>query len=322
MKESEINKAELKNLIDNQYSLKVNKITHIPKGQSGAINYSVDSNKGKFFAKVLDSKNKKIKKRQKSIINFLYKANKDYHLDNISPPIINKNGKKMSSLKNQYLILFKFISGNPKHVGLSRQELEKLGETIGKVHKINPKKFNNIRKEDFSNYYNEDIFNKIREVRKSSFDELKKVLLNYEKIIEIGVKRRNELVKYVKSKKQRVIAHSDLHTDNFLINEKGIYILDWGSLTISQPEKDLHWFYDGGELNKDFLNGYKKIRKGFVLDERLLKYHAIQRSIYTIWVFTKLILENNSPSSYEAYLNIAKYYLEKVKRIVNSIKRE
>ena len=324
MKIEGVREEEVKVFLEKNYNLKIIKITYHPVGEVGA-SYIIETKGRKYFAKVF-SKNSGVKRSVREIkifIDFLYRAKYQYNFIHLSIPIKNKKQKLISNFKGFPVILENFISGkNPKK--LTKKDYESIGETLGKLHSIDTKKFKMIKKEVL-NFKRESKILKLlenlkKEYRMSSGEKkLMKLLLKGEKSLIEAVNFLKKHVEIIKSnQKQYVIVHEDLHTGNLLKNKNEIFLIDWEGVQLALPERDLMWFRKGLELKAPLEKEYKKsLKKNYKISKQNIKFYTLKRLLSDMTFFSQeIISRKESVREARGYLKEIKEEMEELQELL------
>ena len=90
-----------------------------------------------------------------------------------------------------------------------------------------------------------------------------------------------------------VLCHTDIHSFNLLVNDTGVYILDWEGAMIAPREHDLFMFT--GEHFALFLAEYRRVAGDVPLHADLFAFYFHRRMLedLTDWV-VRILYENTS----------------------------
>ena len=294
MKIKEIHEEEIKDFVQSNYSLNIDKIKYFPLGEDGA-SYIIWLSKGKSkkYVKVCNKGETAFKSiiEIKTIIEFLYKAREKYNFVHAPLPFKNKNGNLISKFRGFPVIVYDYITGgNIKE--FSKRDYIQLGGVIAELHSLNKRKFSGIKKENLDLKWEGKILAIISSLKKSEkHKELSKEILPKEELFVKGINfLRKEVIKMHKKQKEAVIVHADIHKGNLMKEGNFIYLIDWDGLELALPEKDLMWFSEGVKLNAYFKESYKKsIGKTFNIDEDALKFYIIKRIFSEIVFFSRVL---------------------------------
>ncbi len=288
MRIKDVHEKEVRKKIEKAYGFSVKSMKYTPLGEI-SVSYIVKLKNRKVFVQVGNpefvSKNK-----LKEVLRFLYFLVHKHGIKNISNPIKNNNGNLITDYKRFPIVVYEFIEGkHPKPKEVSDLNPKVMAQIIAKIHKINPKNFN-LANESTDLKWEGRIDEFIDKAKKSNKKDLKKLIIGKEDLLISTFEKVKELVIYVKKRKEgRVICHGDLHEGNLLVNNKGIFIIDWDEVAKSLPERDIVWFYK----NKTFLSEYKKNIKGYKIDKKAIEYYKKHMWIRDITYFIKKLLRDD-----------------------------
>lgn len=322
MRIKEVHEEELRKFVESSYNIKIKKIKYFPLGEDGA-SYIIwtDKNNIRKFVKVYNKGEVAYKSIQevKVILEFLYKAREKYGLEHFPFPIRNRNRNIISKFNGFPVVMYDYISGgNIKQ--FTKNGYMQLGEIIAKLHSLNKKNFNGIKKEQLDLRWESKILTIISQLKKTNkYGELSKEILAKEELLRRGIVfLKKEVVKIHKMKKNEVIVHADLHKGNLMREKEFIYVIDWDGLELALPEKDLMWFSEGINLNFDFKDSYRNnLNKKFVLDKDILRFYIVKRIFSEIVFFSRVIMFRKlSLKEKKERLNIIKGGINRLERVL------
>lgn len=159
-----------------------------------------------------------------------------------------------------------------------------------------------------------DVYNKIEDYEKRCKTEVEKIE-DYEEV------RRKimDLKKITNQGKNRYcLCHIDPITDNFLIDEHNIYLIDWEYAAMCNPLIDIAMFCIYSELNKEKTDQVINIYfEGYCAEEERKKVYAYMAASAFLWVLWSEI-KSISGQDYKEYkerqYEIAKEFCEYAKR--------
>jgi len=324
MKIKGVREEEVRQFIEKNYEIEIENISYHPIGENGA-SYIIKTKNKKHFAKVF-SKDPGVRKSIREIkifIDFLYRIKNEDDFAYISTPIRNNHQNLISKFKGFAVILEDFIPGkSPRN--LSQRDYAKIGEILGKLHNINPKKFRKI-KEDILNLKWESkilkIIKKLKKTEKLSSGEkkLRTILSKKEETFKRAIKFLKENVKKIKARKDEyVLVHEDLHSGNLLQNKDEIFFIDWEGLKLALPERDLIWFRKGLGLRASVEKGYKKsLKKNYKIDNQTMKFYLIKRLLSDTTYFSQgIITRKESVREARSYLEEIRNEIEELEQVL------
>tara|TARA_Y100000310_G_scaffold339688_1_gene433169 strand:- start:20544 stop:21491 length:948 start_codon:yes stop_codon:yes gene_type:complete len=313
MKFKGIHEKEIESLINKNYNFHLRNIKYLPIGEDCASYLGKTEDGEKIFITVYQAMKRVDPSRLDNIIRFLRKLNKEHSFDNVLVPIKSKKNKLITFYKKFPVVLFEFIVGeHPKSI--SQKNMKRLGQIIGKLHNLDPKKFKGINNEFIDLKWQKSDLRILENAKKSKDKSLVPLIENEDLILQTH-KRLRILKKHItKNKRKYKIVHTDLYEGNLLVNKKDIFIIDWDAVQKALPEKDLMWFSKGVKLDKSFEKEYKKYRKNFKLDKKAMEYYILRRIVSDIMFFIDVILTRKmDKKEKKEYVNCLKDSFKRLK---------
>jgi spectinomycin phosphotransferase len=108
------------------------------------------------------------------------------------------------------------------------------------------------------------------------------------------------------SKDRWVVTHGEPHAANVMKTPAGHVLIDWDTVALGPPERDLWMLVGGG----DFEPGFEPAATGYDLDEAALRYFRLRWALADIAAFTEVLRSphQHSPDTAWALDNLT-YYL-------------
>jgi spectinomycin phosphotransferase len=242
--------------LQDSYDINISKLEFLPIGNdSNSWVYKVHTNSTLYFLKA-----KRLPIYEPSLIipHYLKKQG----LEQVVAPLLTKARDLYTTLDDFALILYPFIDGNTgMSLGLTDKQWLGYGAFLKRLHavKLPDKLSQHVQRETFIPKWLSMVqsLHKTMLERKhtNSFDKelLKFWKTKHEEISRI-LDRIEELGKMLQAEKPLfVLCHTDIHTANLLIDERGnLFVVDWDQPLLAPKERDLmfidakeHLFYQG-----------------------------------------------------------------------------
>ena len=287
-------KIELKKIIESLdpkiFGLKEINIKSFKKLGTGEsnISYIFTLNNKKFICRLNIDKSRPKKSKEE------YKILKIIKPLNIAPKVhyLDKIGR---------FIILDYIEGKSMRMGkitFSLKEIKQLARMLAKLHS---RKIGNLKLEK------QKYSSRLKEI-KDAIISLKKFIKNKE-YLEFFSDCHKNLVKDVANEKEEYkigLVHGDICTQNIIKTNNNLKLIDWESLQLSDPAKDIAPFLVEIKLSKKdfnvFLNEYKKYRN----DPSILKRARVHAKLLAFLDFIWEILrsfEIINKTLHEDYLN-------------------
>jgi spectinomycin phosphotransferase len=285
---------KIKNILITQFSVECTDCTEMHGGLS-ATNYKIVTDDKTYVLKIYD-----MKKAQASI----WTENIDYYMpiliwlnENtqlqgrvVRPIKTNAGDYRFDDDENVYLLFDYFEGETVGKIFTDAQIIEAAGimaclHSHGAEIPVNTEKI----KEDFSVPFCFSLEHYVKESYSKSPDDIKTIL---QPCLEQLVSKTSEVItlsqKVTEKNSKMVLCHTDAHGFNF-IQSKQLVLIDWEGLKLAPAEADLVMFTKK-EYWTIFIDNYKKLRPGFMLDTDILTFYILRRKIEDIWAFVEGIL--------------------------------
>ncbi len=313
----EINKEELKKLLENNYSLKISLLKFVPKGMDANSYIITTVDKQKYFLKLYNLKKIKILRlkinfRDFKILNTLHDK---YNIKTISYPILTIKNKIFVNTKPYRLVLYDFIEGNNDEKPLTNKQLGSFAQLLSQIHNISDNKLKIHNKEKFE-------IDKLKELRKLLTKVTQVGWINpiYRKKVSQLIRKNNKTIlqliqqtinlsKELKSENSKqVITHSDPYSLNLIKTKDNVSLIDWDGISLGPKEKDL-WFYLVDKICMKpllFLKKYKEINGKFHINKKIIHYYIQKNTMEDLFHYLQ---EINSGKQDEICLKEIKEYV-------------
>lgn len=289
---------EIVGCIQNEYGLKVDKISFLPLGADlNTAVYRVTTNNAMgYFLKLRSGEF-----NDASVLVPKYLA--DLGLKQVIPPFPNEAGQLWTSLASFKAILYPYVEGhNGVEVTLSDQQWIEFGATMKKFHSADiPRAITSgIQRETFSSQWRQVVKTFLNRIENEVFDEpiaAKMALFLKSKrgeILEL-VKRAENFARLLqKQPLEYTLCHADIHGWNLLIDGDGaLYVVDWDTLLFAPKERDLMFIgagiWDSGLVPSEeealFYQGYGQTN----INQDAIAYFRCERIIEDIGVYCEQI---------------------------------
>ncbi len=309
--EPNVNKSQLKEILEKEYDFSIDEIAFNPKGYA-SWSYIIQTNKGKFFLKLYKPEN-----FDQKVFDFTADLYSKCHIENIVHPIKTKNNEIYFSFDNFKLVLFNFIDGQTsKEQPLNNNQLEELGELFANIHKsheiIGPyevrEKFEFPFKEGILKIYeNIDSLNNLNEIKQQA----RQVYIKYKENFLNELSQLERLAEKLKSENiEFVNCHGEPSPDNIIVSTEGkTYLIDWDFPIFAPKEKDLAFFDDRYD---PILAGYRKQFPNAEINKEVRKYYGLLWNVQEIEDWGKRLLlesqsEEENKNNYAELLNFLNY---------------
>lgn len=313
-------KSELRNIIEKLNpkifgvdNIKIDSFKRLGVGECN-VNYLLKIEKQKYLCRVSIDKEKSnkseiefnnLKKIQHSGISpkplFFFKRNKDFERD---------------------FIILEFIQGKPLRMGqrtYSSNQIKKIAKTLSKLHSLKIK----LPITDKSPYY--EVFKYAKEFQ----SEINKYTNNkYQDWLKQLIKQVNKSIPNTKNYRYS-LTHGDVYPQNVVETKSEMKLIDWESVSYSDPARDIvnilvDFGLKGKQLNL-FYDEYFKNRKDNNLQERVKIHQILTRTNYFLWevVRTFEILKKELPKEYlqkttaKSHFNEAKKQFKELKALID-----
>ena len=295
----ELKDEQIINCLQDEYGLRVEKITFLPLGAdpNTSVYRVVTKDETIYFLKL---RKEDFNGASVAIPNFL----SDLGIKQIIPPLTTQTGQLWANLDSFKVILYPFVEG---YAGLeskmSNQQWFEFGAALKRFHtsEIPSHITSTIQKDNFSPWWRDTVKMFLDRIEKETFNEPVAIELadflksRKDQTLEI-VKRAEQLAQMLlEQSPEFILCHSDIHGYNLLIDNKGaLYIVDWDWLIFAPKERDL-MFIGGGhgdsgytpqEEEMMFYQGYGQTS----INQIAIAYYRYERTIVDIAEDCRLIL--------------------------------
>lgn len=273
-----ISNNELRQFIEEEYGLRIQDIVFLPVGEV-SYNYAITTDNHKFLFKLTNSYTLI---RHQNISQFLVDFSEDTGNDQIPLPLKDKDGQLVTQFRKYYASLVPYIDGyNISNSFLNSQDtMDQISQILADIH-VRTKQAAKLDfpmdslSIDFLEEY-ELHFMKLQETHNRFYQQRLKELLNdqKDKILFNHEQLRKLSHSIDKDKLTYVVAHTDLHSDNIMIEEgtSKVHIIDWETVEIAPVEKDFRWFLKSPFFFRSYDSNQGSLRNIIVSREVLLFY--------------------------------------------------
>lgn len=249
----------------------------------------IDRKVVKIIPKVLDVEVKKIKRINQGEANYAYKVEtedknilvrvaryKDWpNIDKLSwisrqlaqKDILHSRVLFSDTSSNYFefgFMIMEWINGKDgmsliKEGKLSRKKaVEKIAETLQKIHKISVKEFGEFDGEGEGKFrsWEESLFSFVEDAK---YRKAVRTGIYEENLHEKGIKVMRKIIKELNYKPKSVLTHQDPTPENAIFNKDKIALIDWDNAIGSVWIEDLAWvtYWMGKKVRRWFLEIYK-----------------------------------------------------------------
>jgi len=286
--------------IKNEYGLSIVHMEKLEIGfdQNTAVYKLISNDQKEYFLKI------RSKNFVPSSVIIPFWLSMEIGLTNVINPIKTIDNKLFHKILFSYITLFPYINGQSGwNSSFTKDQFYKFGQFMHGLHSI-----------EITNEYKlllpiATYNKKCIKIVKNYLKSIKNKVHDNPIIIEfLGILRNNEstiikminfleniIKKNITEDKNLCLCHGDIHAGNILIDKDKFYVVDWDTITMAPPEKDL--MFIGGNIgnrwNKkeeidSFYRGYGKELK---IDKDLIKYYRCERIIEDIYAFYQQIAD-------------------------------
>ncbi|MCB9813178.1 MAG: phosphotransferase [Pseudomonadales bacterium] len=261
----------LKQLIKLNYGFSVSSITDAPR-QFVAETYFIETDRGKFFCKVIDKQ-----LFIPGVIRSLPILKKLHTLgqNRINYPLTTLHNNLFVMDNGSLLVLFNYIEAPQSY----DYDNFLFGKLLGEIHLLSEQLNLDTPKETF-HFKHADIF----ENRLSDLVELESPNITEQAASTLLRKSQDTLLQFYKifqnlsstcQKKnwQMLLTHGDAPGNILVKSPTDFYIVDWDDILFAPAERDLWFLLD----KKDFMQGYQSVRKDYKVNELSAQYYLFSR---------------------------------------------
>lgn len=245
-----INDEQIIDCLRHEYELDVESLSSLLLGAdvNTSVYRVVAKNGAAYFAKL---RKRDFDEASVTIPSFLSASG----IQQVIPPLTNRNGQLWANLDPFKLTLYPFIEGQAGlEIKMSGEQWFDFGTALKRFHTTDiPLPITSgIQRDDFSSRWRDTVKQNLDELAGEVFDQPIKVeaanfLISKKAEILDVVKRAEQLARMlVEQPPEFILSHGDLHGWNLLIDHSGVlYIVDWDGLLFAPKERDL-MFIGGG----------------------------------------------------------------------------
>ena len=260
--------------LENSYGIQPESINFLPLGNNpDTWVYKISSGKDNYFLKL---KRGEVYEPSVSLPNYL----NNQGIKEVFSPIETKAKNLWVKVSNYSIVLYPFVEGTTAmKSGMSDEQWIEFGLTLKRLHETHlpSSLLKQVQEENFLPKWSgliRDIQRKVQRDRHLNSFEVGFVEYWKEKDIEINqiLERTEEIGQYLKNKPHDfVLCHTDIHTDNILLDKENMYLVDWDTPLMAPKERDL-MFVEGSEKAQLFYKGYGAV----VIDRPVLAYYRYE----------------------------------------------
>lgn len=261
----------LSKIISTNWGLDVKAIKDAPR-QFVAKTYFVETDRGKFFCKVIDKP-----LFIPGVVNSLstLKEMHDLGLNRINFPIPTLNHDLFVMFESILVVLFNYIDAPQSYT----YDNALFGKLLAEIHELTPRVKAVTPKETFI-FRHDAVFreklNSFVNLQNGSIAErtASKLLKdNYQNLIVLYNKFQTLSANCREKSWEMVLTHGDAPGNILVKASDDFYIVDWDDILLAPAERDV-WFL----LDKvDFIDGYRQVKKEFKADEEAATYYLFSR---------------------------------------------
>lgn len=219
------------------------------------------------------------------------------------------------------LVILEFIEGKPFRMGqktFTDEQIKKLSQTLSRLHSQNIKLSNKDKTPYLEVFkYAKEFVTEINKYTSNKYEsELNEIILKVNKIIP---KTNDALYRLV---------HGDVCPQNVVETKNEIKLIDWESVSYSDPARDIvNVLVDFGLKNNQlelFYSEYFKNRDDESLLERVKIHQVLTRTNYSLWEIMRTfeIINKELPKEYlqktsaKVHLNEARKQFRELKKLI------
>lgn len=303
--EPNIDKSDLRDILEDEYGFQIVSLTFVPKGECSWSYKVTTADNEQYFLKIHGDQ-----KVSPDRFKFLSDLNSKCNIQNITYPKLTKSGKEEIIITNYPAVLFNYIEGHNAHEQqLTSEQQYKLGRLLFNVHSSKTLTGNYPIKETFDIPFKNDflgIFEELNNITPGANrykQELKELLeRNRDRIFQ----EYNQLVNLQETCRKLdlefVNCHGDPTPENILITKTGeIDLIDWDDTIFAPKEKDLVFFTS--EKYKFVLEAYGEANGKLSLNETVIDFYNHRRNVGEIADYgTRILFYEEADQQVEHHL--------------------
>lgn len=283
-------------------SLKIESLRHLGNGE-GHLNYLALISGKKFILRVnFDKDNPDKPKHEFECLKAIEKLN-------VAPKAFYLHDPDMRF--SQMFVILEYIEGKTlrmKRKTYSKKEVKEIARLLRKVHSYAPK----IR-------LGKDYFAALAVAERRHMREIHKY--NKSKTVTELLNAMSKEAKhlFVKHRFKRTLIHGDLVPQNFVMTKKGLRLIDWENVALSDPALDIAHLISDMKFSKKEFDVFFKVYGNKSLLARAIDYAKAFHYEYFIWEIVRVfdIIKKKLPEQYlkkttaESHIYEAKYQFRK-----------
>lgn len=266
-----MDKTNLRQLIKLNYGLSVKSITDAPR-QFVAETYFIETDKGKFFCKVID-KQLFIPGVIKSLP--ILKKLHDLGQNRINYPLATLHNNLFVMDNGSLVALFNYIEAPQSY----DYDYFLFGKLLGEIHQLSEQLNLDTPKETFEFKHADTFENRLAELvelESSNISEQAASTLlrkNQDNLLQLFEIFQNLSLMCQKKDWQMLLTHGDAPGNILVKSPTDFYIVDWDNILFAPAERDLWFLLD----KNDFSHGYQSVRNDYEVNELSARYYLFSR---------------------------------------------
>jgi spectinomycin phosphotransferase len=299
-----INREALLETVRRAYGLSVMSLKYLGVGMVNA--YKMTSPSGAYFLKLFpDTPYGREAAARLEGEHALLNALREYDiLERIPEPVRALDGSTRSSFGGMTFAVYAFIEGETLW-GRTERVLEGIAGTLGRLHAGSPRLLARglhlpFPDEDFGLPFETDLLNQLSSLEhlpanaRPGVLALRDLMLPRQADLLEKLERAQHFQRMARSRpRQNVVAHTDLHGGNLLLDPDGqLWALDWETARVAPAEHDLWMFHS---MLDEFLRVYDAtLEIPYELDADLFGFYIYRRTLEDLAVDVQSIMNGHS----------------------------
>ncbi|MBL8118218.1 MAG: phosphotransferase [Anaerolineae bacterium] len=251
--------------------------------------YYVDSDSGRYFAKILKSP-----LDIQSVLASLPVLHELHQMgiEQITYPILTRDGQFSISLDNRLLVLFNYIEGD----WIFDFPFEPYVELLARIHQLSDQIQTPLPHETYDLWFMDDLHAFCQKLWNGSFDHPQEQrtaqwAVERQPVIQHAIMTiQDTAARLQTSHRPFILTHGDA-AGNILYDGKQVYLVDWDAIIFAPPERDT-WFH---RHQHHFLPVYRQFMPDYQFDPTAYRFYLYKRYLEdAVGYFDKILSSESS----------------------------